>query len=72
MARFVLYSEYPTSRIRLDLSPHSANIDRARIEQQYGGFLAHMQPICARGMEFLNRPVRDGEKRQRCGAVDPA
>ena len=34
------------------LSPHSANIDRARVEQQYGAILARAQPICARVMEF--------------------
>src|ERR1700676_578876 len=33
-------------------SPHSANIDSAKVEQQYGGILARMQPVCARGMDF--------------------
>jgi hypothetical protein len=34
------------------MSPHSANIDRAKVEQQYGAILARAQPICARVMEF--------------------
>jgi len=34
------------------MSPHSANIDYAKVEQQCGGILAHMQPVYARGMEF--------------------
>ncbi|CAN7245194.1 hypothetical protein LJR220_000984 [Bradyrhizobium sp. LjRoot220] len=32
----------------LRLSPHSANIDRAKFEQQCGGILAHPQPDLAR------------------------
>ena len=32
------------------MSPHSANIDRAKFEQQCGGILAHAQPDLARGM----------------------
>jgi hypothetical protein len=36
----------------LILSPHSANIDRDKVEQQYGAILAYAQPICARVMEF--------------------
>jgi hypothetical protein len=34
------------------MSPHSANIDCAKVEQQCGGILAHVQPVYARGMEF--------------------
>src|SRR4051812_1196852 len=34
------------------MSPHSANIDRIKIDQHYGGILAHAQPVCARGKEF--------------------
>src|SRR5258705_6696476 len=34
-------------------SPHSANIDRARVEQQYGGNLARPQPVCAGVVEFF-------------------
>jgi hypothetical protein len=34
------------------MSPHSANIDYAKVEQQCGGILAHMQPVYARRMEF--------------------
>jgi hypothetical protein len=30
------------------LSPHSANIDRAKFEQHYGGILAQAQPDLAR------------------------
>jgi hypothetical protein len=33
-------------------SPHSANIDRAKVEQQCGGILARLQPVYAREMEF--------------------
>ena len=33
------YSEHPTTSIRFRLSPHSANIDCAKVEQQYGGIL---------------------------------
>ena len=29
----MVYSEHPATSIRLDLSPHSANIDRAKVEQ---------------------------------------
>lgn len=39
--------EYP-----LLASPHSANIDIVRIEQQCGGNLARLQPVYARGKEF--------------------
>jgi hypothetical protein len=45
------YSEHPTTSSP-DLSPHSANIDLARVDQQYGAILARAQPICARVMEF--------------------
>ena len=30
--RSEFYSEHPTTSIRFDLSPHSANIDRAKVE----------------------------------------
>jgi hypothetical protein len=33
-----IYSEHPTTSIRL-MSPHSANIDCAKVEQQCGGIL---------------------------------
>jgi len=33
-------------------SPHSANIDRAKVEQQCGGILARLQPVYAREEEF--------------------
>jgi hypothetical protein len=36
-------------------SPHSANIDGAKVDQQYGGILARAQPVCARVMEFSKR-----------------
>src|ERR1700733_8522144 len=35
-------------------SPHSANIDRARVEQYYGGNLAQPQPVCAAAMTFFS------------------
>jgi hypothetical protein len=47
----MIYSEHPATSIRL-LRPHSANIDSAKVEQQYGGILARAQPVCARGMDF--------------------
>jgi hypothetical protein len=47
----MLYSEHPATSIRL-LSPHSANIDAIKLEQQCGGILARAQPVCARLMEF--------------------
>jgi hypothetical protein len=34
-----IYSEHPTTSIRFRLSPHSANIDCAKVEQQCGGIL---------------------------------
>jgi hypothetical protein len=34
------------------MSPHSANIDCAKVEQQCGGILARLQPVYAREMEF--------------------
>jgi hypothetical protein len=33
-------------------SPHSANIDRAKVDQQCGGILARLQPVYAREKEF--------------------
>jgi hypothetical protein len=33
-------------------SPHSANIDRAKVDQQCGGNLARLQPVYAREKEF--------------------
>jgi len=45
------YSERPTSAFATK-SPHSANIDRRKFEQQYGGILARTQPVCAPVMEF--------------------
>jgi len=37
------------------MSPHSANIDRAKVDQQCGGILARLQPVYARGKEFWKR-----------------
>jgi hypothetical protein len=45
----------PRDEYSLGLSPHSANIDRAKFEQQCGGILAHAQPVCARGMTISKR-----------------
>jgi hypothetical protein len=45
------FSERPTSAFATK-SPHSANIDRRKFEQQYGGILARAQPVCAPVMEF--------------------
>jgi hypothetical protein len=33
-------------------SPHSANIDCTKVEQQCGGILARLQPVYARDEEF--------------------
>jgi hypothetical protein len=35
------------------MSPHSANIDRLRVEQQCGGNLARPQPVCVGVVEFF-------------------
>jgi hypothetical protein len=40
-------------------SPHSANIDRPKVEQQYGGNLARVQPVYARREEFWKRTGND-------------
>jgi hypothetical protein len=36
-------------------SPHSANIDSDKVDQQCGGILARLQPVYARGMKFWKR-----------------
>ena len=48
----------PRDEYSLRLSPHSANIDRAKFEQQCGGILAHAQPDFARGMTISERNQR--------------
>ena len=45
----------PRDEYSLLLSPHSANIDRAKVEQQCGGILAQTQPDFARGMTIFER-----------------
>jgi hypothetical protein len=45
-------------------SPHSANIDDAKVDQQYGGILARAQPVCARVMEFSKRISSNGWRRE--------
>jgi hypothetical protein len=57
----IFYSEHPATSIRL-LSPHSANIDRAKFEQQCGGNLARAQPDFARGMTIFERTERVPKK----------
>src|SRR5882672_9315581 len=57
----IFYSEHPATSIRL-LSPHSANIDRAKFEQQCGGILARAQPDFARGMTIFERTERVPKK----------
>jgi hypothetical protein len=42
----------PLDEYSLLASPHSANIDQPKVEQQCGGNLARLQPVRARGMEF--------------------
>src|SRR3954453_3295219 len=51
----IFYSEHPARRVFALTSPHSANIDRAKFEQQCGGILAHAQQVCARGMTIFER-----------------
>jgi hypothetical protein len=45
-------------------SPHSANIDGDKVDQQYGGILARAQPVCARVMEFSKRISSKGWSRK--------
>ena len=53
---FDFYSEHPATSIRSRLSPHSANIDSLKIDQQCGGNLARAQPVCARVGAIFQRP----------------
>jgi hypothetical protein len=53
------------------LSPHSANIDRAKVEQQCGGILARLQPVYARGKEFWKRILKCWRFAKEGQAVDP-
>src|SRR5712671_705377 len=48
-----LFTRNTPRRVFALTSPHSANIDRARVEQQCGGNLARPQPVCAGVVEFL-------------------
>src|SRR5437762_4515130 len=50
----ILYSEHPSTRFACS-SPHSANIDRLKVEQYYGGNLARVQPDCAGEKELFAR-----------------
>jgi len=45
----------PLDEYSLLASPHSANIDQPKVEQQCGGNLTRLQPVYARGMEFWER-----------------
>lgn len=56
-----IFTRNTPRRIFALTSPHSANIDHAKVDQQYGGILARVQPTCARVMEFRSR--RDGRPR---------
>jgi hypothetical protein len=47
----LLYSEHPTTSIRFNESPLS-EYRCAKIDQQYGGILARLQPVYAREKEF--------------------
>jgi hypothetical protein len=49
--RYVVTRNTPR-RVFALTSPHSANIDRAKVEQQCGGILARVQPVYAHAMEF--------------------
>src|SRR5215469_5390092 len=48
----VLFTRNTPPRVFALTSPHSANIDRAKVDQQYGGILARLQPVYAREKEF--------------------
>jgi hypothetical protein len=50
-------------------SPHSANIDNDKVDQQYGGILARAQPVCARVMEFSKRISSAKRDRAQCGLL---
>jgi hypothetical protein len=51
----VCFTRNTPRRVFALTSPHSANIDHAKIEQQCGGILARLQPVYARGKEFWKR-----------------
>src|SRR5882757_865946 len=51
-ATVICFTRNTPRRVFALTSPHSANIDRARIDHQYGGILARSQPVCAHRMEF--------------------
>jgi hypothetical protein len=52
-----IFTRNTPRRVFALMSPHSANIDRAKVERQCGGILAHAQPVCAGVVTFLKRPV---------------
>jgi hypothetical protein len=52
-------------------SPHSANIDCTKVEQQCGGILTRLQPVYARGMEFWKRISGIMHHRGTAQGVDP-
>jgi len=47
----------PRDEYSLGLSPHSANIDRAKVEQHCGGNLSHAQPDFARAMTKFEQAI---------------
>src|SRR5664279_5794418 len=66
-----IFTRNTPRRVFALLSPHSANIDRARIDHQYGGILARSQPVCARGMEFWKQPSGAAQLRGGCNRLIP-
>jgi hypothetical protein len=53
-------------------SPHSANIDRDKVDQQCGGILARLQPVYARAVKFWKRFSGELPLHEQAQAVDPA
>ena len=51
----VCFTRKTPRRVFALTSPHSANIDSDKVDQQCGGILARLQPVYARGMKFWKR-----------------
>ena len=51
----VCFTRNTPRRVFALTSPHSANIDRDKVDQQCGGILARLQPVYARAVKFWKR-----------------
>jgi len=60
----VCFTRNTPRRVFALTSPHSANIDHAKFDQQCGGILARLQPVYARGKEFWKRIWLLADKRK--------